>query len=370
MSTTGYRKHLEAAQAEASRQRAALEGQYEQDKAELQGQFQFAETDAERKMLGQALGELERQREVGTDRIAAGYNRAVVQVGDRADGMGEQTAGESAAVGDLYRGAADQIAGQQQVAQQAAAGGGLGVNTDGGGGAASDWQAMVAAAAPREQALTQRLGDIRQEDVRWLADSLQGESQSQQADLAELVTSAIAQQQMQHQAQVQQRIGQERMAWTQQLGGLQGDYRGRGFQLDDTQIGTLQQLAEMEQKRAEAAAERSHASALQQAQLAAAAREGAAGRAAAAARARASGGGRARSGGGGGGGMPSPGSLAGSMFALDVYDKYGPAGGSVLQQHGYDVSPMARQTAGNAASNAGSSFGGMLSNIGKFLRSR
>lgn len=312
---------LEQARRQTQEAAAGLEARYESDKAELREQYQFAETDQERQILARALGELEHQRDQGLAAIDAGYAQTQAEVEARSGDMRDQAGLEAEAMAALFgdqaaamRAGAGQVDGDRAVS-------GLGVNADGGGTEAELFASMLDAAAPREAALTQRLGDIGADDVAWLADTLGGESLAQQADLRRLAQTQIGQAQQQHDRRVQDRIQQDRTQWRDQLGGLQGDFRGREWQLEDTDMDLLSQLGQMRQQAAEAAAARRQSASEANARMAASAR-------AAASRG---------SGGGGGSSMPQPGTLEGGLFALDVDNQYGPPGREVLDRGGYDT---------------------------------
>lgn len=332
---------IERARQSAQRAREALDGQYEEARAELRDQYRFSETDEEREQIAGRLGQLREERELGVLAIDRGYEGARENVLQRETEIRGRATADAAAVGDVYRSGMGAMNDLAHVADGRAEGGGLGVGADGGTSATDGMQAMMAAAAPREQALTQRLGDVAADDMGWLAETLQGEQHAQGAELGRLVTGLQHEAQQEHSRRVADRIQQERMMWADQLGGLQGDFRTRGFQLDDTDVDLLAQLGQMQQTSAEAAADRQ-----QQAAMAnASARQSAA-----AANARGSAGS-----GGGGDGMPAPGTLEGDLFALDLVDKYGPGADGVLSEHGYGTP----SGGGGGSSKPKSPFGNM-----------
>lgn len=313
---------LQEARARAEQAAAQLQGQYEADRDELREQFKFSESAAERDMLARAMAELERQRDRGAQAINAGYERARTQVAVRAEDMRARTAERASAMGDLFRQGAADVQAQGQAASAGAQVDGLGVNMDGGSDAAAGLAALLAAQAPTEQALTQRLGDIGSDSADWLADTLALEQGAQGSELQRAVAGLIAQTQAEHDARVQDRIARERMQYAQQMGMLQGDYRNRGFQLDDMDLSLLQSLADMQHRSAEAAADRALQIDLANMRAANSAR---------AAGARSSGGSAA-------GGMPQPGTMEYMLFAADVLNQYGPdaasaiLGGSTVEQ--------------------------------------
>jgi len=298
---------IEKARQRAQEAQDRLEGQFQKDRDELREQFEFAETPAERDMLARAMGELERQREHGEQAIYRGFARAQASVSERILGMQDSAADDAAAMTALFTDAAGRVGEQAAVADQASAVEGLGVNQDGGTAAAAGIQAALHADGAAQGALEQRLGDIRVEDAGWMRDQMGGEQAAHQGQLQRDVAGLIAATQSEHDARVQQRIAQERAQWAQQLGQMQGAFRDRGLQLDMTDIGLLETLAQQQHQSAEAAADRALQVQMANAQAQNAARAAA-----------------ARSSAGGGGGMPPLDSMEGLMFGADVLNQYGP----------------------------------------------
>lgn len=189
---------------------------YDAQLAELRQMYRFAETPEEQAQLQFMLGDLEAQRDAATQVIDNVYGAAIEATGQRASAMRESAAAEGEAVAGLYQGAADRTGEAYAELEDDYAGTGLAVEGEGMSGDAADWIAVMEAAAPREQALTQRMGDIAAEDVAWLADTLGGEQGAQQGDLQRLVTGLRADGIMSHNARVQDRIAAERMAFANQ----------------------------------------------------------------------------------------------------------------------------------------------------------
>lgn len=256
-----YSAQMNAAKAAAAADKAALDAKYKRDKAELRELYNFAETAQEKAKLANILKDLERQRSQGVKAIDAGYTQARKGIEANAKASRETAKVEGQEMGDVYRQAAEAIAASnaQLVAEDVDTG--LGAAVGGAGEEAGSIADLTAAAAPREQALQQRLGNIVAEDQQWLADSLSGEQQAKGADLNRLAMAYRAESQNEHSAAVNDRIARERMAWAQQVGALQGDYRSRGWDLEDQQRDIMMRLAEMNQRAAEAAAARAAAAA-------------------------------------------------------------------------------------------------------------
>lgn len=228
---------INSARQNALKERSGLDTQFQRRMNELRKQFQFTESAEEKRQLSRMVGELERQRDEGYRAIGAGYQRAVEQVQARGAQAAESTAAEQAEVGSLYAGAVGQVQGEAAAlneAADAAGGGALGVGADGGSAEAADWAALLAAEGASSQAMTRRLGDITQEGIGWMGDTLRGQEQAQQGDLRRLAMATQAQARMQHDQRVQDRINQERMVFNQMFGQTRSMYDQRGWQLGDT----------------------------------------------------------------------------------------------------------------------------------------
>lgn len=248
---------IDQARAAVAAQRDSLLGDYEDAKNELRAEFQFAETDAERESLAQMLAELNRHRDEGLAAIAQGFEAAQADVLARQEAMATRAPQRAQEVGDLYRQTAGDIAGSGERAAELAGRSGIGVNVGGRGiGAVDDLAAGAMAAGAREQTLEGRLGDIRTEDLAWLADNIARESEGTQAGFRGQAMGLGAGMMGDHAERVGGRIQREQDQWRQMLAGLQGDFRQRGFQLDDADVGLLSQLAQMQQSSAESAASR------------------------------------------------------------------------------------------------------------------
>lgn len=261
--------YLEDARNRAAELREALDADFETSKDELKQEFQFAETPEEKARIAFTLGDLESQRDAAYAAIGDGYAEAQAKVSAQAETSRQDTASEVEAVEALYSNAAG-LATQGGADASAAAGTpGLAVNSDGGANAGV-YSGMLAAMIPSETTYTQRMGDIATEGLEWLSSTLGGEGLAKQADLdrqtAALRTGTI----LSHDEKVADRVNAERMQWRQMLAGLQGDFRDRGFGLDDQGTDLMVTEGQMRQQAAEAAADRAAAAARQAASIRAA----------------------------------------------------------------------------------------------------
>lgn len=249
---------LDAARASAQNELSGLDARFAEQRDLLREEYSFAETQEEKARLAFMLGDLENQRLAAADAIADGYERTVASIEERGEAMRASGAQEAQAVGDLYRDAQASLgATQQQVSADAAASAeGLGVGAAGPSGAAADWVGLLAAAAPREQALAANLANNSAGEADWLAMMGGLEGEAQQAQLSNNAMQSRNQGIMQHSQQVEQRLQQERAQWRDQLAQLQSMFQQRGFDLGD-QDRTLQaQGGEMRFSAGESAAQR------------------------------------------------------------------------------------------------------------------
>lgn len=219
-----------------SSQLAGLESSFENQKAQLQEAFQFAETPQEQALLAFQLGDLEEQRRAGHQIIGDQFAQASSFAGSQAGDMRSTAADEAAARGELFTGAAgrageaiDQLAGEY-------AGTGMAVGAQPVSGDATDWVGMLEAQAPAEAALVQNLGNIAADDMQALGAQLQGEGSAQQGALQRAALGLRADATMQHQAQVQDRIAREQSEWRQMMAQLQGQHLDRAHRIQDRQF--------------------------------------------------------------------------------------------------------------------------------------
>ena len=263
--SSGGTGHLQSALAEirrareaAERQRRQLDSEYNSSVDELRDEYQFAETEEEKAQIAFLLEDLEAQRTAADQAIGAGYQQAIDSVEGRQVEMEAATEAEAGVAGDLFRGAADRLRGDvADVSSEAAEGGsGLGVGLDGGSAAADEFIGLMEAAAPREEALARRLGGIAEDDMAWLASTMEGEREAQRGDLQRQATANRANMQALHQSQVADRIQREREQFRSQLNNMQMAFQDRGWRLDDQANQTYQQAADMRFQAGESAAQR------------------------------------------------------------------------------------------------------------------
>ena len=222
---------IEDARMSAQQERASLDQVYGKKKDELRQEYRFSESPEEKAQIARILGNLEKQRDDGYRAIGAGYAEAIGKVEANAGVQSERSGEEALAIAQFYNSAADSItADAANVNDQYA---GYGVNADGGTTAGVEAADASRATGAADAALSQRLGGLGAEDAQWLASTMGGEREAQQADLGRLhmVTSASAQETQA--SRVQARIAAERAQWRDQLASLQGQFTQRGWQLGD-----------------------------------------------------------------------------------------------------------------------------------------
>lgn len=177
--------------------RAALQGQLAgeqgwlaRERAALSGRFNFGEDPRARAARDAAINSLNRQRDDAARAIdvsfGAGIN-ATRQAAAESLALGKRSGEE---LGSLYSTAANAVtSANNQLAQQARAGAGfLGVQGPV-GGEAVDVGAALAAAAPREQALAQTLGQIGSDMQGYFASSMANQQGAEQGSMRRAVTA-------------------------------------------------------------------------------------------------------------------------------------------------------------------------------------
>jgi hypothetical protein len=188
---------------------AGINQQYNNILRELQSMYQLSETDEERERLRFMLADIEAQRDAGLQAISEGYAKTVGEIREQAVLSGERTAERAQRYGQDLEESADRAAQRMmlQNAQQQAQFRGLGSGSQ---SAVNEWVGLMSSLAPAQQLYTQRMGDISQEGMEWIANTVGGQGQAQSADLQRLAAAtrsgAIASQQ----AQVSDRINRER----------------------------------------------------------------------------------------------------------------------------------------------------------------
>lgn len=224
-----------------------IEMRYQSAVGELRELFQLAETPEEQAQLAFILSDLEEQKFAAQKVLDQVYSAAVEDAHARAGEIGTLAQQQGQQFGDLFTGAA--ATARENTAEVAGdyLGTGLGVGLGGAPQGALDVASLLEAAAPREQALAQQLGQIGADDVAYLGDVLGAEGGAQQGALQRAAlqsrTGAIAS----HDQQVNDRIANERLAMAQALSQLQLEKMRQQGQGDDTQLQALLQLAGLEQ---------------------------------------------------------------------------------------------------------------------------
>lgn len=204
-----------------------LNQQFESAKADLQRQFRFAETPEEKARLAFILGDLEEQQRAGQVIVAQQFNQAQARAAGQAAAMREAAGTEGAAMGDLYRDSAGRAGAAVDAIASDYLGTGMGVGAQPVSGDAADWIGLLEAAAPREQALTERLGNIAADDIAALSAQLGGEGAAQQGALQRAALGIRADEIARHQQAVADRVNAERMAHANMLANLQSQFLGR-----------------------------------------------------------------------------------------------------------------------------------------------
>lgn len=235
---------LDSIRADLEAAAGKIDADYQARLAELQGMYQLAETPEERAQLQFVLGNIEAQRESGHTVIRDVYADAVETAGAQAEGMRGKGNARAQTIGNTYRDAAGAIGGHIADAQGMFADEGLGVGATPVGGGAGDWQAMMQAAAPREQALAQQLTGLAADQTQFLGDMLGAEGAAQQGELERLAMQMAAQATIGHQGQVSDRINQDRRSLAGQSMQLGNRYEDRGWAMEDTALQMAIDLAE------------------------------------------------------------------------------------------------------------------------------
>ena len=177
--------------------RAALQGQLAgeqgwlaRERAALSGRFNFGEDPRARAARDAAINSLNRQRDDAARAIDASFGAGINasrQAAADSLALGKRSGEE---LGSIYSSAANAVASaNNQLAQQAQAGAGfLGVQGPV-GGEAVDVGAALAAAAPREQALAQTLGQIGSDMQGYFASSMANQQGAEQGSMRRAVTA-------------------------------------------------------------------------------------------------------------------------------------------------------------------------------------
>lgn len=197
-----------------------LDSAYEAELERLRGLYEFSETPEEQAMLQRELGHLESQRSAGQQIIESVYGAAIDDAGARADSMRQMAEDAGVRVADLYADTAQRTAAELADIGDEYAAAGLGVGAADTDGVAEGHVEGMAAAAPREGAYQQRVGEIAASDMDWLGSTMAAEQGAQAGDLERLAMQLQHEAQQAHSQRVQDRIAQERMMFAQQSGDL------------------------------------------------------------------------------------------------------------------------------------------------------
>jgi len=177
--------------------RAALQGQLAgeqgwlaRERSALSGRFTFGEDPRARAARDAAINSLNRQRDDAARAIDASFGAGISasrQAAAESLALGKRSGEE---LGSIYSSAANAVtSANNQLAQQAQAGAGfLGVQGPV-GGEAVDVGAALAAAAPREQALAQTLGQVGADMQNYFASSMANQQGAEQGSMRRAVTA-------------------------------------------------------------------------------------------------------------------------------------------------------------------------------------
>jgi hypothetical protein len=200
---------INAASSQARVDIAGINQQYSNILRELQGMYQLSETDEERERLRFMLADIEAQRDAGLQAISEGYAQTVSQIREQAVLSGERTTERAQRYGQDLEASADRAAQRMmlQNAQQQEQFRGLGSGSQ---SPVNEWVGLMSAMAPAQQLYTQRMGDISQEGMEWLANTVGAQGQAQGAELQRLAAATRSGTIANQQAQVSDRINRER----------------------------------------------------------------------------------------------------------------------------------------------------------------
>lgn len=238
---SNLRRAQEQARAAADR----LDEQYEQDKEELRGLYATDPTPEEKAMLQDRLADLEARRAAGEKAIKRSYGQGMRQSRATAKEMRGQAAERGADVGQVYSDAAQDIGQMTGEVGDEFADFGLGLTGGDVGPNAQSFQAMTAAAGPREAAYTENVFNLGAQDVQALGQELAGERGAQQADLRRLAMQMAADAQNQWNSQIMNRVSEDRRAQAAAIQALMGDRSSQQAALGREARGYEGNLADM-----------------------------------------------------------------------------------------------------------------------------
>jgi hypothetical protein len=188
---------------------AGINQQYNNILRELQGMYQLSETEEERERLRFMLADIEAQRDAGLQAISEGYAQTVGQIREQAVLSAARTTERAGLYGEELEASAERAAQRMmlQNAEQQQQFRGLGSGSQ---SPVNEWVGLMSAMAPAQQLYTQRMGDISQEGMEWLANTVGAQGQAQGADLQRLAAATRSGTIANQQAQVSDRINRER----------------------------------------------------------------------------------------------------------------------------------------------------------------
>ena len=243
----GAFNELQAAIDKVAREKAALDGQYAKQRADIESQYQLSETAEERQMLERLLQRLDSERQQAQQQLSEGYNQAREQVLQRvesATGAGQREVQELAAG---FERAYSQIAAEEQATAQRYSRAGIPVNV--GGATDTGMQDTLARSAAAMGEAASGRNAITQEDIAWMADSLLGQREASIGEAGRIATRVGGAAEGAHNQQVQARIAQERQLQAQALQGLSARFDDRRDSLLGRHGDLTSQLAQMREQR-------------------------------------------------------------------------------------------------------------------------
>lgn len=198
---------LEAAIDDVAEQKAGLDAEYAEQRADIESAYELSETAEERAALDQLLERLDAERDRAVDVLGRGYDRA------RADILQRQHAATGAAEAEIERMAStfEQTYARIAESERAVAARNERAGVPTGGVQRSSAEGATARAFAGMAAAEQARNAISQEDMAWMADSLNRQRMSSISDAQNTAMRVGGRLTGEHNARVSDRINQERM---------------------------------------------------------------------------------------------------------------------------------------------------------------
>jgi hypothetical protein len=238
------------AQQERNRQRQSdMRGQYDRTMAEMLSRYNFGEDPYQRSLRDNSLADLANQLSAAQASIGQSYDRGRADLQGNAQEMRSQAAAQGANLAGLFTAGAGAVDAGNATTGAAYAGdyGMLGA-VGPAQGAAVDMSALLAAAAPREQALAESIGQTYANTADTLASLMSGYAASEQAATGRDAASMRQNINAEFGRREAERIARERESYenmaaqlASQMMGYQQEFAGRE---DDLLMSMAQRQAE------------------------------------------------------------------------------------------------------------------------------